>query len=243
MPEKSSSGTAGVDAEDKAERAREYRRRYKQRQQDKSKELEQRLEQTRLEIERLRVEQDVLISQSRALSSLSAYSSTMFRALATAASASAATARSVGGKAIEGLSAFNAWAEQQYQMLPTYEELQTGTFWTPSDDLLRFFLKRTTAEFLFHRHPIFAARLEALIEDGKKSLKAKKNSEIRIQYLLSIWVSSTTIYFSFFLSFISFFKSKLSRFSQKENLSISIFHSFFSIFTASYYDNICGRAP
>lgn len=174
---------------EKVERFRAYRQVYKKRQKDKGKELEQRIEETKTEVERLRLEQAALISQSHALSSLCTYSNSMVEALTAAASASAAKARSLGGTALEGVDTFRGWAKHQWIMLPTATELLTGSVWTPSDDHMRFVMKVSKPEEFVSGHAKFLERLSQLLEEGKNSPEAQHQAELKINYLLSIWVS------------------------------------------------------
>jgi hypothetical protein len=184
--------TGDLSREDEAariERSREYRRRYKQRQREKDKELEQQVQETEMEVQRLRLEQAALISQSHALSSLCTYSNSMIESLTAAASASAAKARSLGGQPIEGVNTFRGWAKHQWIMLPTATELLMGSVWTPSDDHMRFVMKISKPEDFVSNHMRFLDRLAQLLEEGKRSPEAKHHADLKIDYLLSIWVS------------------------------------------------------
>jgi hypothetical protein len=180
------------------ERSREYRRRYKQRQKEKDTELQQQVEDTELEVERLRLEQAALISQSHALASLCTYSNSMIEALSAAASASAEKARSLGGQAIEGINTFRGWAKHQWIMLPTATELLMGSVWMPTDDHMRFVMKVSKPEDFISNHTRFLERIAQLLEEGKKSEDARHQSELKINYLLSIWVSYKSRIFLFF---------------------------------------------
>jgi hypothetical protein len=178
------------------ERSRLYRRRYKERQKEKDKQLIQQVQETELEVERLRLEQAALISQSHALASLCTYSNSMVEALSAAASASAAKAISLGGQAIEGVNTFRGWARHQWIMLPTAAELMMGSVWLPTDDHMRFVMKVSKPEDFVTNHAKFIERLAELLEEGKRSEEAKHHVELKIDYLLSIWVSFFYLFFS-----------------------------------------------
>jgi len=171
------------------ERSREYRRRYKQRQKDKDQMLQSQLEATEMELQRLRLEQAALLSQSQALSSLCTYSNSMIESLTAAASASVTKARYLGGQAMEGVNTFRGWAKHQWIMLPTATELLMGSVWTPTDDHMRIVMTVSKPEDFVTNHIKFLDRLAQLLEEGKRSPEAKQHAELKINYLLSIWVS------------------------------------------------------
>ncbi|KAL4519065.1 hypothetical protein Ndes2526B_g00169 [Nannochloris sp. 'desiccata'] len=187
---------AELPVEDEAarrERSREYRRRYKQRQKEKDELLHAQVEATAMEVERLRLEQAALISQSHALSSLCTYSNSMIESLTAAAAASAAKARFLGGQAIEGVNTFRGWAKHEWIMLPTATELLMGSVWTPTDDHMRVVMKVSKPEEFVTNQMKFLDRLAQLLEEGKRSPEAKHHAELKINYLLSIWVRFTIL--------------------------------------------------
>ena len=187
-------GTSGISPDDQArlealERSRRYQRAFKERRQNKEEEIHRQIEEAKIEMEKLRREQDSLKNQRNVLQSLCNYSNTMLDALTAAAAASAAKARSLGGTALGGVISIRGWAEHRWIMLPTVEELVAGSFWTPPDDQISFFIKRTTPEYIYSIHWKFLDRMEQLLKEGKRSSAAQKDVELKISYLISIWVS------------------------------------------------------
>ena len=190
-PERRTTGTGASSTEEEArlERARQSRRRYKERQKNKDQELEQQIKDAGNEIEKLRLEQESLTTESSVLHSLCAYSNSMLEALTEVAAASAAKARSLGEKAVEKVIILRGWAEHHWFMLPTADELINGSFWTPPDDQIRFFVNRTQPSYVWSKHNKFLGRLNQLLEEGKRSPASQKDVEMKISYLITIWVS------------------------------------------------------
>jgi hypothetical protein len=169
-------------------KSREYRRRYNQRQKDKDQMLQSQLEATEMELQRLRLEHAALVSQSHALSSLCTYSNSMIESLTAAASASVTKARSLACTVIEGGNTFAYWCKNQFLKIPTVTELRTGTFFTPSDEHLRWRLKNLKPEEYFSRQKRFLDHLTLLVEEINTSPETQKNNELRINHMISILV-------------------------------------------------------
>jgi hypothetical protein len=193
--ERRTTATGQLTTDEKVEsllhRSREYSRRYQQRKREKNKELQAQVEATRTEVQKLRLENDALSGQSYALSALVTYTNSMIESLTAAASAKA---RSIGGQAVEQLNRFRIWAK--YQLItsyPTFSDLLAGSFYTPSDDQLLRYLHSLKPEEESSRHSAFLDHLMLLIEEGKKSPEAQKYAELRINYIISIWVSCRTL--------------------------------------------------
>ena len=177
--------SSGNEAE-RLERSRDSRRRYRQRQKDNELELEQRVQETKIEVDKLRLEQSALRDQSAALHALSSYSSSMLAVL----TASAKKARSLSDRALEGVAVLRDWAEHQWCALPSMEELVTGSSWTPSDEVIRWATTGIfTPEYLYAKGPKFADRLEKLLQEGTTSVKAQQDAELKIGYLIDLYVS------------------------------------------------------
>jgi hypothetical protein len=177
-----------TEEEVKKERSRIYRQRYRSRQKTKEKETQQQVEEAQLELEKLRLEHDALTSQSNALFALSSYSNTMFQAIASTASASAAKARSLGGQAIESVNKFRGWAWHQWAFLPTLQELLAGSAFCPSDEQIIWYLSTQSPAQFFSMHLNFLDRIANILEEGKRSPEAQKYAELRINFSISNWV-------------------------------------------------------
>jgi hypothetical protein len=171
------------------ERSREYRRRYIERQKDKDKELQQRIGELKIELQQAQLEKADLITQSHALAALSSYSTSMVEALSTAASASAAMARSLGSQAIEGVNSIHNWTHHRWDMMPTVAEVLAGTAWTPSDDQMRWFSSGLNSKEFFANNLRFINRITYVLEEGKASPEAQKKSELKVDYAITNWVS------------------------------------------------------
>ena len=171
------------------ERSREYRRRYRERQKDKDKELQQRIGELKIELQQAQLEKADLITQSHALAALSSYSTSMVEALSTAASTSAAMARSLSDKAREGITSVQLWAQNYWLMMPTAAELIAGTAWTPSDDQMRWFSSGLNSKEFFANNLRFINRITYVLEEGKASPEAQKKSELKVDFAINNWVS------------------------------------------------------
>ncbi len=171
------------------ERSREYRRRYRERQKDKDKELQQRIGELKIELQQAQLEKADLITQSHALAALSSYSTSMVEALSTAASTSAAMARSLGGQAIDGVTSVQLWAQNYWLMMPTAAELIAGTAWTPTDNQVKWFLKALHSEQIFANNRTFLNHITHILEEGKASPEAQKKSELKVDFAINNWVS------------------------------------------------------
>ena len=171
------------------ERSREYRRRYIERKKEKDAVMQQRIEEIQKELQQAQLEKADLITQSQALGSLLCHSKSIVEALSTAASASAAMARSLGSQAIEGVNSIHNWTHHRWDMMPTVAEVLAGTAWTPSDDQMRWFSSGLNSKEFFANNLRFINRITYVLEEGKASPEAQKKSELKVDYAITNWVS------------------------------------------------------
>jgi hypothetical protein len=189
MPEESekcTSGNAFLTPEvARIERSRIYRARYKARQKAKDEMMHQKLEETQKELEELRVEHVALVNQSYALESLSSYSKTMLEILSVAT----AKARSFHDRALEGVNSFRGWAKHHWVMLPTIPELLAGSVHSPSDDDMRWLLSNSNPKEFYAKHGVFIDRIRQILEETRRTPETEKHVELKVNFLISNWVS------------------------------------------------------